>query len=81
LPGFYFSTWNAFFAPKGTARSIIDKLNAASVDALADATVRKQLALLGQEIPPREEQTPEALGALQKAEVEPVIRAAGIKAQ
>jgi tripartite-type tricarboxylate transporter receptor subunit TctC len=54
------------------------------VDALSDANVRSRLADLGQEIFPREQQTPEALGAFQKAEIEkwwPVIRTAGIKAE
>ena len=39
---------------------------------------------LGQEILPREQQTPEALGAYHKAEIEkwwPIIKAAGIKAE
>jgi hypothetical protein len=46
--------------------------------------VRRQLANLGQEIPPPERQTPEALRALQKAEIEkwwPIIKEAGIKAE
>ena len=53
-------------------------------DALADPTVRARLADLGQEIFPRDKQTPEALGAFQKAEIEkwwPIIKAAGIKAE
>jgi tripartite-type tricarboxylate transporter receptor subunit TctC len=82
LPGFYFSTWHAFFAPRGTPRSIIAQLDAAVIDALADPVVRQRLADFGQEIPPREQQTPEALGALQKAEIDkwwPIIKAAGIK--
>jgi tripartite-type tricarboxylate transporter receptor subunit TctC len=84
LPGFYFSNWNALFAPKGTPNSIIAKLNQAVVDALGDATVRRRLADLGQEIPPREQQTPEALRALQKAEIEkwwPIIKAANIRGE
>ena len=63
---------------------VIRKLNAALVDALADATVRQRLTDLGQELPARERLTPEALGAYQKAEIEkwwPIIKAAGIKVQ
>jgi tripartite-type tricarboxylate transporter receptor subunit TctC len=84
LPGFHFSVWNATWAPKGTPNGVIKRLNSAVVDALADATVRTRLMDLGQEIFPREQQTPEALHAFQKAEMEkwsPVIRNAGIKAE
>jgi tripartite-type tricarboxylate transporter receptor subunit TctC len=81
LPGFYTSLWNAIWAPKGTPKEIIAKLHAAVVASLADPTVRAKLIELGQEIPPPEQQTPEALGAYQKAEIEkwwPIIKAAGI---
>jgi tripartite-type tricarboxylate transporter receptor subunit TctC len=84
LPGFYFSFWHAMWAPKGTPKPIIAKLNAAIVAALADADTRKKLLDLAQEIYPREQQTPEALYAFQKSEVEkwwPLIKAAGIKAE
>jgi len=84
LPGFYCSVWNALFAPKGTPRDIIARLNAAAVDALAEPAVRQRLADLGQQIVPREEQTPEALAALHKAEIAkwwPIIKAAGIRAE
>jgi tripartite-type tricarboxylate transporter receptor subunit TctC len=84
LPGFHMSLWYGFWAPKGTPKEIIAKLNAAVVDALGHPTVRQRLADLGLEIPAREEQTPLALGAYQKAEIEkwwPVIKAAGITAE
>jgi tripartite-type tricarboxylate transporter receptor subunit TctC len=84
LPGLYFSNWAAFFAPSATPKNVIAKLNAAIMIALADPTLRTRLADIGQEIPPREQQTPEALRALQKAEIEkwwPIIKAAGIKAE
>jgi tripartite-type tricarboxylate transporter receptor subunit TctC len=84
LPGLYVSSWTALFAPKGTPKDVITKLNAAVADALADATVRTRLSDIGQEIPPRDRQTPEALGVLQKSEIErwwPIIKAANIKAE
>jgi tripartite-type tricarboxylate transporter receptor subunit TctC len=84
LSGFDILTWNAIFAPKGTPKDIIQKLNAAVVDALADANVRMRLAELGQDIPARDQQTPEALGTLQKADIEkwwPIIKAANIKGE
>jgi len=84
LPGFYMSAWQALWAPKGTPGTVIARLNAAIVEALADPTVRARLADLGQETFPREQQTPAALGALQKAEIDkwwPIIKAASIKAE
>jgi tripartite-type tricarboxylate transporter receptor subunit TctC len=81
VPGLYISVWYGLWVPKGTPRDVIAKLNAAAVDAMADPTVRARMATLGLEIPPREEQTPAALGALQKAEIEkwwPIIKAAHI---
>jgi len=84
LPGFYASVWYALWAPRRTPMDIIGKLNAAAVNALADPTVRARLADIGQEIVPREQQTPEALGALQRAEIEkwwPIIKAAKINGE
>jgi len=84
LPALSITGWNALFAPKGTPREIIDRLNAATVEALADPAVRSRLANLGMDIYPREQQTPEALGALQKAEIEkwwPLIKEFGIRAE
>jgi tripartite-type tricarboxylate transporter receptor subunit TctC len=84
LPGLHISSWLGLFAPKGTPKNIIGKLNAAVVDALADPAIRQRLADLGSEIPRLDEQTAEFLGAFQKAEIEkwwPIIKAAGIRAQ
>ena len=64
LPGYYVSSWHAIWVPKATPKPVIAKLNAAVVDALADPTVRKRLADVGQDIFPREQQTPEAIERL-----------------
>ena len=83
LPGFYVSSWHAVWVPKATPKDVIGKLNAAVVDALADSAVRERLANAGQEIFPREQQTPEAMRAYQRTEAEkwwPIIKAANIKA-
>ena len=82
LPGLYLSIWYGIWAPKNTPQEAIAKLNNAIVAALADETTRKRLADLGQEIPPRDRQTPQALGAFHKAEIDkwwPIVKAAGIK--
>jgi tripartite-type tricarboxylate transporter receptor subunit TctC len=70
LPGLYIMGWYGLFAPKGTPKDVISKLNAAVVYAIADTAVRSRLADLGQEIPTSDQQTPEALGAFQRAEIE-----------
>jgi tripartite-type tricarboxylate transporter receptor subunit TctC len=83
-PGLHMSLWYGFWAPPGTPAPIVNKLKAAVHDALADPEVRTRLSSLGMEIPPREQQTAEALVAQQKADIEfwwPIIRAAGIKQQ
>jgi tripartite-type tricarboxylate transporter receptor subunit TctC len=82
LPGFYFSRWHAVWAPKGTPRAVIERLNAAIVGALADSTVRGRLADLGQDVFPREQQASAALATYHRAETAkwwPIIKAAGIK--
>jgi tripartite-type tricarboxylate transporter receptor subunit TctC len=82
VPELALSFWQAFWVPKGTPGEIISKLNAAAVAALADRSTRQRLDELGQEIPPRAQQTPEALGAFHRSEIDkwwPIIKAAGIK--
>ena len=84
MPGFHVLNWTAYFAPKGTPKAIIEKLNAAVADALTDPAVLARAADLGQEIFPRDMQTPDALAAFHKAEVAkwwPVIKAANIKVE
>ncbi len=83
VPGLHISIWHALWMPKGTPKDIMTKLNAGVMDSLADANVRARLAELGQEIPPRDMQTPEALFAYHKGEIEkwwPIIKKANIKA-
>jgi tripartite-type tricarboxylate transporter receptor subunit TctC len=82
--GLYVAYWHGMWAPKGTPKEIVARLNAAVVHALADPNVKKRLADIGQDVWPREQQTPEALAAFHKAEIEkwwPIIRASGLKAQ
>ncbi len=82
LKGFHLSFWQAFWVPKGTPKDIVARLNAAAVAALAAPGAGGKLSELGFVIPPREQQTPEALDALRKAEADkwwPIIKAAGIK--
>jgi tripartite-type tricarboxylate transporter receptor subunit TctC len=84
LPKISWSAWYGLFAPKGTPNDIIAKLNGAAVEALGDPSVRSRFADHGFEIFPREQQTPEVLGALVKADVEkwwPVIKELGLKAE
>ena len=81
LPGFYASLWFGLWVPKDTPQDIVTKLNAAVVDALADAKVQARIADLGPQIVAHERQTPRALAALQKADIEkwwPIIKAANI---
>jgi tripartite-type tricarboxylate transporter receptor subunit TctC len=82
LPGFHVSIWQAVWAPKGTPKDVIAKLNAAIAGALTDPAVQKRLAEIGQELPTREQMTPEGFGSFHKAEMEkwtPIIKAANIK--
>ena len=84
IPGLYASGWFGLFAPRGTPKEVIARLNAALVQALADPAVRTRFSDLGLDIAPREQQSPEGLAAFHKGEIEkwwPIIRAAGIKVE
>jgi tripartite-type tricarboxylate transporter receptor subunit TctC len=82
LPNFHMTVWSGLWMPKGTPKDIIAKLNASAVDALSDPAVRQQLESIGLQMPPKDQLSPEALGAFQKAEIAkwwPMIKAANIK--
>jgi tripartite-type tricarboxylate transporter receptor subunit TctC len=82
VPGLAISLWHGMWAPKGTPKGVVGKLNAAVVNALADPAVQKRYAEQGQEIPSREQQTPKGFAAYHKSEIEkwwPIIKAANIK--
>jgi tripartite-type tricarboxylate transporter receptor subunit TctC len=82
VPGLHFPFWHAIWAPKGTPKDVIARLNAAVVETLADPGVRQRFNELGHEIAPREQQSPAALAAYHKAEIDkwwPIIKAANIK--
>jgi len=81
-PGVHIAIWHALWVARGTPKETVARLNASIVESLADPAVRQRLADPGQDIPAREQQTPEALGAFHKAEIEkwwPLIKAAGVK--
>jgi tripartite-type tricarboxylate transporter receptor subunit TctC len=82
LPELFLPSWNAIYAPKATPKTIISKLGDAVANTLADRAVAQRLADLGYEVPSRDEQTPDVIRAIQKAEIEkwwPIIKSAGIK--
>jgi tripartite-type tricarboxylate transporter receptor subunit TctC len=84
LPGFHMTLWSGLWVPKDTPKDIVTKLNAAAVEALNDPTVRKQLENLGLQMPPKDQLTPDALGAWQKAEIAkwwPMLKAANVKVE
>lgn len=83
VPGLHMSLWQGLWAPKGTPRDVIAKLNDAVVFALADPSVRQKLDDQGFDIPQRDNLSPEALGRHQQAEIDkwwPILREANIKA-
>lgn len=84
VPGLEMAFWHGLWAPKGTDPAIVAKLNAAARAAFADATVKQRYHDMGQELPPADRRTPQALAAFHKAEAEkwwPIIKAANLKLQ
>jgi tripartite-type tricarboxylate transporter receptor subunit TctC len=84
LPEFYISVWHAIWVPKGTPQEIISVLNDSVVKALADPDVCQRLTALGQEIRPRDQQTPHVLSDFHRSEIRkwwPIVKAAGISVQ
>ena len=84
VPGLHASFWHGLWAPKGTPKDIIAKLDAAVIETLADPAVQQRLKDIGQEPWPRDKQTPEALAQQQKNEIAvwwPVIKAHSIKGE
>ena len=84
VPGLYAAGWFALFGPRGMPAEVVAKLNSAMVQALADEKVRARFTDLGLDIVSRERQSPEALAAFQKQEIDkwwPVIKAANIKVE
>jgi tripartite-type tricarboxylate transporter receptor subunit TctC len=84
LPGFVASLWYGLWVPRDTPKDIVEKLNATLRQVLADPSVARRFADLGIQISPRDQQSPEALRAFQKAEMErwwPIIKASNLKAE
>jgi tripartite-type tricarboxylate transporter receptor subunit TctC len=84
LPGFHMQLWSGFWVPKGTPKDIVAKLNAAAVEAMNDPAVRAKFENLGLVMPPKDQLTPEALGAFQKSEIAkwwPMLKAANVKVE
>ena len=84
ITGMDISFWHGLWAPKGTPKDIVDKLNAAAVKALDDPAVQQRVAALGMTIPAKAQLTPKALHDFHKAEVDkwwPIIKSYDIKIQ
>ena len=84
VEGLHLPGWFGLYAPRGTPKEVIARLNAAMVEALADPAVKKKFEDFGIDVASREQQTPEGLAAFNAAEIRkwwPIIKAAGIKAE
>jgi tripartite-type tricarboxylate transporter receptor subunit TctC len=84
VPGLYMSGWFGFWAPKGTPKDVVAKLNGAMMQVLADPAVKAKFMELGLDVAPKEQQTPEGLAKFQQAEIDkwwPIIKAANLKGE
>jgi tripartite-type tricarboxylate transporter receptor subunit TctC len=84
VPGLYVAYWHGMWAPKGTPKEVIARLNAAVMRALADPNVKSRLGGAGHDVFPPDQQSPAALAAYHQAEIDkwwPIVRATGLKAQ
>lgn len=69
LPAYQASGWNALFAPKGTPREIVVKLNEAVNKSLDDPATRDRLEAIGAVIPRKENRSPEGLRSFVSSEI------------
>ena len=84
ITGMDISFWHGLWAPKGTPKDVVAKLNDAAQKALADPVVQKRVAALGMTIPAKADLTPQALHDFHKAELDKwwsIIKSYGIKIQ
>ena len=83
LKGFEVKVWHGMYAPKGTPKPALDRINLALREALADPMVKQRMVDLSSDIPPLAKITPQSLQTHLEAEIAkwgPVIRKAGIYA-
>jgi len=83
IPDLVIEFWHGLWTTKGVPPDVVGRLSGAVRSALDDPAVRQRIEGLGQTIFPAAQQTPQALAAYQKAEIDkwwPVIKGAGIKA-
>ena len=84
LPGFFASLLYGLWVPRDTPKDTIAKLNATMVQVLGDPSAQKRFEELGIQISPSDQQSPDALRAFQKAEMErwwPIIKASDLRAE